>query len=144
MCIYTHIYTKQSPPAAGLRCSGCPVWTPVSPSCCHWDVWAPRVQPPSSCWCRLSHTQSFPGFPSPQQPRSHPFCTLGSFPKHPIVSRVQCQNAHPLHPIMCPTTRGSDTSNPKGNYLGSLPCPCLHGSFLWVYRQAFINKLTLL
>lgn len=106
-------------------------------SCCPWDVWAPRVQPPSSCWSRLSHTQSFPAFPCPH----YPFLTFGSFPKHPIVSHVKSQNA--LHPIRCPITQGSVTSNPKGRYLGSLPCLCLHGSFLWVCRQAFNNKLTL-
>lgn len=30
--------------------------------------------------------------------------------KHPIVSPVQSQNGHALHPIMCPTALGSEPS----------------------------------
>lgn len=54
----------------------------------------------------------------PNSPKSLPFPTFGSSPKHLVISHVQFQTALPQHLIMCPTAPGSDPYSPKGDLEG--------------------------
>lgn len=72
---------------------------------CDWHLILLPLMSNWPFWC--SNPSIFPHFFLPKSPRSSPFPTFSSFPKHPIVNPVQSWNIPPPCPILCLTPLGS-------------------------------------
>lgn len=135
--IHTHVHNAKSPSSWAEMLSVCPVWTPVSTVIGMFEPSGCSIPSVAGADC---HThRAFLDFPTLSS--LDPTLTFGSFPKHPIVSCAipKCTSLA-SHKVSHNLRQWHLQS--KGHYLGFLPCLCLYGSFLWVRRQPFINKLT--